>query len=104
MEPVFVNCEISAAAFSGERVFTVQQAEGGDYVGLSPLHYCFHENGNALAPSEPARDTPIQGRLAARKIGDVSLGARVTIPDGRAIIVPVNLIRARPPGAANVPV
>lgn len=95
MEPVFVNCEISTAAFSGERVFTVQQAEGGDYVGLSPLHYCFHENGKALDASEPDRNTPIKGRLAARKIAVVSLGARVTIPDGESIVVSADQIRDR---------
>ena len=104
MDPVFVNCRISLGAFSGERVFEVKQASGEMYIGLSPLHYCFHSNGNMLQPSEPKQGIPMDGKLAARRISVKTAAARVAIPDGRAISVPPDLISSRELGGAHVPI
>lgn len=104
MDPVFLNCRISLGAFSGERVFEVQQVSGEMYIGLSPLHYCFHPDGNRLQPSEPMQGSPMDGKLAARRISVETEAARVAIPDGRAISVPLDLISNRPLGGAHVPI
>jgi hypothetical protein len=104
MDPVFLNCKISLGAFSGERVFEVQQVSGEMYIGLSPLHYCFHLDGNMLGHSEPAQGITMPGKLAARKISVETKAARVAIPDGRAISVPLNLISERPLGGGHVPI
>jgi hypothetical protein len=104
MDPVFLNCQFSLGAFSGERVFEVKQLNGETYIGLSPLHYCYHQEGGGLGPSEPQQGLSITGKLAARKIGVVTEGARVTIPDGRAISVPVDLISVRVSRGPHVPV
>ncbi len=104
MDPVFLNCQFSLGAFSGERVFEVKQLNGETYIGLSPLHYCYHQEGRGLGPTEPQQGAPLNGKLVARKIGVVMEGARVAIPDGRAITVRLDLISKRPLGEAHVSV
>lgn len=95
MDPVFLKCQISLGAFSGERVFEVTQVSGEMYIGLSPLHYCYNSDGNMLRPSEPSQGVSLDGKLAARRISVETDAARVAIPDGRAISVPSNLISTR---------
>ena len=104
MDPVFVNCQIALGAFSGERVFEVKQVSGEMYIGLSPLHYCFHLDGNRLQPSEPKQGISMDGKLAARRIRVETEAARVAIPDGRAISVPLDLISNRQLEGAHVPI
>lgn len=95
MDPVFLNCQISLGAFSGERVFEVTLVSGEAYIGLSPLHYCYHENGETFKPTEPKQGISLDGKLAARRIAVETKAARVAVPDGRAIMVPLNLISDR---------
>lgn len=103
MDPVFLNCQISLGAFSGERVFEVRLVGGDAYVGLSPLRYCFHSGGEMLGPSEPERGVTVEGKLAARRIAVETTVARVAIPDGRAISVPLDVVSDRASGVAHVP-
>ncbi len=104
MDPVFLNCQISQGAFSGERVFEVNQLDGVKYIGLSPRHYCYHRVGDVLKATEPQPGVSIDGRIAARRIGIMKEGARVAIPDGRAISVPAELITDRTLGEPHVPI
>lgn len=104
MDPVFINCQISLGAFSGERVFQVTQLGGEPYIGLSPLRYCYHLGGEMFGPSEPERGATVDGKLAARRIAVQTDAARVAIPDGRAISVPLSVVSDRPLGVAHVPI
>jgi len=96
MDPVFLHCQISQGAFSGERVFEVDLVSNEPYIGLSPLRYCYHPCGQMFNPSEPGHGARVQGLLAARRIGVENDTARVAIPDGRAIFVPSRVVTDRP--------
>jgi hypothetical protein len=95
---VFVKCTVYRGAFSDERVFEVPEAEIDDqtgYTGVAPLHYFQKQDANPFSASEPAPGQNLPGMLAARMISNGGDKARVAIPDGEGITVPLALLAKR---------
>lgn len=91
---VFVRCTFERSAFSGERVFTIAISSGNQYVGISPLGYCYR-GGTQLSAAEPSGDSPIHGELEARLIRNENGNAYVAIPDGEKVLVPATIVVER---------
>lgn len=100
---VFLACDLSRGAFPNERVFKVGVYDGGEYIGLTPLHYCYRTDGSRLSADEPEANASINGKLAARLVRNGNGRADVAIPDGEIISVPRDALSERSE-AVNVPI
>lgn len=95
---IFVNCTLWRGAFSAERVFELQQADGAEYVGIAPLHYCVAaDNEHVLTREEPPIGQSMRGKLAARLIEREDDKVRISVPDGECVSVSVELVSRRSP-------
>jgi hypothetical protein len=92
---IFVACQLSQGAFSGELVFTIETTDSGRYVGLAPRRDCRKENGDSIRENELAHDAEIREKLATRLIANGGAVARVALPDGEAVKVPLGLVSER---------
>ncbi len=79
-----MSCELYQGAFSGEVVFAVETLDGEPYEGIAPKHYA--------KPVDDLCADPINGSLEVRVIRNGGKSARVRMPDGEAIDVPVAII------------
>lgn len=79
-----MNCELYQSAFSGEVVFAVETLDGKPYEGIAPKHYA--------NPVDSLSANPINGSLEVRVIRNGGKSARVRMPDGEAIDVPLAII------------
>jgi hypothetical protein len=98
---VLLRCAISSGAFSGEKVFKVNLAKGDQHQGVSPVFYCFHENRQKLAKSEPG-DQEIKGLVYAKVIKNGGATAFVTTPDMALIEVNPSEISGELKSEANL--
>lgn len=92
---VAIPCQLAPGAFSGERVFSVQLADGQTYTSLAPRQFCWNADGRLVGPHEPT--DAVQGLVAARIvdwIDDRQLQAEV--PDGEVIAVDAESVKPRP--------
>ncbi|MCK4627190.1 MAG: hypothetical protein KAV00_17895 [Phycisphaerae bacterium] len=79
-----MSCELYRSAFSGEVVFAVKTLDGKPYEGIAPKHYA--------RPVDNLSANPIHGSLEVRVIKNGGKSARVRMPDGEAIDVPLTII------------
>jgi len=101
---VYLECQISAGAFSDECVFELKLASGDEYIGIAPRKYCRTEDGHQLASDSLQKQSTITGKIAARLIrngGDVAV---VAIPDGEAVEVSAGIVSQREPETSHVSV
>ncbi len=90
---VLVTCRIRGGAFSGERVFQLPMARrGGDYIGIAPVDHCRDRDLNLLGRDQPSPDQEIEGYVEAYLIANGGAEARIELPDGEAIDVPVDQV------------
>lgn len=105
---VLVLCQIKRGAFSGERVFQVPMAGGrGDYIGIAPVDHCLDGQRNPLRRDQPPAGVDIEGFVEAFLITNGGEEARIELPDGEAIRVPVRQVpyqREADQGSKYVPV
>jgi hypothetical protein len=98
---VAVRCAISRGAFSSERVFRVQMAEGGEYVGVGPVQYFFTDQKEPLSADQPAqRGERIPGHVAAYLLrnGNQEL-LKVYVPSGDVLDVKAAEVSNYPSGS-----
>jgi hypothetical protein len=92
---VAIPCNLSPGAFSGERVFEVQLANGERYTSLAPRQFCWTADGKLVGEREPTSKT--RGMIAARIVTDIDeTQIQVEIPDGEVIAVDRIQIKPRP--------
>lgn len=103
MDRVYVGCQISKGAFSGERVFEFKQENSVAYIGVSPAHYCYTVSGDPLDVADFSEEA-IQGKIAARRLSELGDAVRVALPDGQTAYVPNDLISDRSPESMGVPI
>jgi hypothetical protein len=96
-ESIALSCTITRGGFSDERVFRVNLAGGGTYVGACPRYYCFSSNLQPLKENQPPeRGKSIAGLVLASRVreeGDVIL---VSVPDGAVLAIAAAQIRQAP--------
>ena len=91
---VLVVCKIRMGAFSGERVFELRMAGAqGDYIGIAPVDHCLDANRNPLGRDQPPTGVEIDGFVEAFLIANGGVEARIELPDGEAIRVPVEQVQ-----------
>jgi hypothetical protein len=92
---VAIPCKLAPGAFSGERVFEVQLADGSKYTSLAPRQFCWNAAGQLVGEREPSAST--DGSIAARIVERVEGNqVQVEVPDGEVIAVDEKQIKARP--------
>jgi hypothetical protein len=91
-------CRIGPGGFSGELVFWVALAEGGEQQGLAPRGYCWDRDGKPLGLDRPGPKEKIDGLVAARRLQDLPNGwVVVNTPDGEVFTVSKDVVTRRPP-------
>lgn len=105
---VLVKCKFRRGAFSGERVFRLPMAEApNEYVGIAPVGHCLDQNQVRLGRDQPSVDVEIDGFIEAYLIANGGAQARIELPDGEAIRVPIGQVayqREQDQGSKYVPV
>jgi hypothetical protein len=91
---VAIYCKISPGAFSGERVFSIDLANGDKYKSLAPRQFCWNGQNQIVEKDEPQSE--IEGLIAARIVEDIEGQFIVEIPDGNIIAVKKELVEKRP--------
>jgi hypothetical protein len=92
---VALPCKLAPSAFSGERVFEVELANGESYRSLAPRPFCWNDQGQLVADKEPAVEAP--GMVAARIVDRTDDGqVLVEVPDGEVIAVDEKIVKRRP--------
>jgi hypothetical protein len=79
----------------------------GEYIGIAPVDHCFDENRNILGRAQPPTGDEIDGYLEAYVIANGGDDARIELPDGEAIYVPIEQVafqRETDRGSKYVPV
>ena len=89
---VLLACKISPSSFSGERVFRISLARDEEYIGVAPVGYCRRHDQATVGPNEPAKGTRINGFVESRLLDNGGGEAKVALPDGEVITVPVDRI------------
>jgi hypothetical protein len=100
---IYLACQLTQGSFSGEIIFEVETLDKGRYVGVAPRRDCVHANGDKIDANE-LEGQEIDGKIATLLIGNGGDIARVALPDGESIKVPVSLISEREPEIASVSV
>jgi hypothetical protein len=105
-QTVLLACQISASSFSEERVFRITLANNTEYVGIAPVDYCRRQDQSAIGLNEPPKGKRISGFVEGRVIEDGRREAKVALPDGEAITVPLDRISfvSEPKETTYVPV
>jgi hypothetical protein len=104
---VLLACEISPSGFSGERVFRIALAKNTEYVGVAPVDYCRRQDKAPVGSNEPSKGERIKGFVEGRVIENRGREAKVALPDGEAIIVPldrISFVSSEPKEMTYVPV
>jgi hypothetical protein len=92
---VALTCKVSPGAFSGERIFQVNLANGQPYRSLAPRQFCWNTDNRLVAENEPQNE--IDGMIAARVIDSIENDQMIVeVPDGEIIAVDKNLVKTRP--------
>jgi len=87
---VLVSCKLRRGAFSGERVFQLPMAVvRDDYIGIAPVAHCLDQHRLPLGRDQPPGEVEIDGFVEAFLIANGSAEARIELPDGEAISVPI---------------
>jgi|GEM_PF-3157760 len=98
---VALTCKIKPGGFSGERVVLIAKVDG-EYRGLAPRRYCWHENKEPLEADKPADGQTIPGLVAAIALNAVGADRLiVSVPDGEILEVPKNTVTDRPMSEAT---
>ena len=105
-QTVLLACRISPSSFSGERVFHIALADNTEYAGVAPVDYCRWQDQSAIGANEPPKGKRISGFVEGRLIGSGGRKAKVALPDGEAITVPLDRISfvSEPKETTYVPV
>jgi hypothetical protein len=91
---VALPCKLAPGAFSGERVFEVELADGTKYRSLAPRQFCW-VGGKLVGEKEPTGEAA--GLIAAKVVDETSDGqVIVEVPDGEVIAVDAGTVRERP--------
>lgn len=103
---VAVPCKLAPGMFSSELTFTVKMADGKEYRGIAPRHFCWNEKGALVSAGEVTQE--VDGQVAARIVDDLDGDQRaVEVPDGEVIAVRSSAVGPRPtairqPGSGTV--
>jgi hypothetical protein len=89
---ILLGCEISSSGFSGERVFRIRLANKTEYVSVAPVDYCRRQDHTPIGSHEPPKGERIKGFVEGRMIKNGGSEAKVALPDGEAITVPLDRI------------
>jgi hypothetical protein len=105
-QTVLLACQISPSSFSGERVFRITLADSTEYVGVAPVDYFRRQDQSAVGSNEPPKGKRFSGFVEGRLIENGSRQAKVALPDGEAITVPLDRISfvSEPKETTYVPV
>jgi len=105
-QTVLLACQISPSSFSGERVFRINLANNTEYVGVAPVDYCRRQDQSAIGSNQPPQGKRISGFVEGRVVENGGREARVALPDGEAITVPLDRISfvSEPKETTYVPV
>jgi hypothetical protein len=89
---VLIACQISPSSFSGERVFRITLSDSQDHVGVAPVGYCHRLDRTHIEPNEPPKGKRINGLVEGRVVENLGTEAKVALPDGEVITVPIDRI------------
>ncbi len=105
-QTVLLACQISPSGFSGERVFRIALGNSTEYAGVAPVDYCRRQDQSAVGSNEPAKGKRISGFVEGRVVEDGGRKAKVALPDGEVITVPLDRISfvSEPKETTYVPV
>ena len=91
-----IPCTISRGGFSEERVFTFE-LNGEQYKGIASRRHMWTAEGKPLESGEPPVGQEITGLVAARVLEvDTAQTAKVSIPDGEVVTLPLTQLVDRP--------
>src|SRR5947208_863600 len=92
---IAIRCKLMPGMFNSERVFEIKMANGENYRGVPPAHFCWDENDRLIGEeSEPIEES---GKIAARIIEQLDEGPlAVEVPDGEVIAINENEALERP--------
>ncbi len=91
-QTVIMSCWISPSSFSGERVFRIDLADNTEYIGVAPVDYCRRQDRSTVRSNEPAKGKRIKGFVEVRVLENGGHDAKVALPDGEVITVPIDRI------------
>ena len=110
-DTVLVRCSIEAGAFSGERVFRLPTADGIEYSGTAPRHYCLDAWCLPLVDGCPGSGELMEGYVESNIVTVKDDYVIVRFPSGdsypvrpesvRFKVVSVNTVRYEPIGEAR---
>ena len=89
---VLIACQISPSSFSGERVFRITLSGKKDHVGIAPVGLCHHLDRARLESNEPPKGKRINALVEGRIVEKLGTEAKVALPDGEVITVPIDRI------------
>lgn len=92
---VGVVCQLQRSTYEEERVFRFTMADGREYVGIAPRHYCHRPNGDDIHEGEPGPGAFMEGVVDARLVQNGGDTAKVSLPTGETIVVPAASVRHR---------
>lgn len=97
-EKVYVACTIQPGAFSGERVFQVQDSAGRMFQGVAPIKFLRQKDLKPLLEklTAPKLVGWVAGRVITRASGEVT----VSVPLDGVVVVSEGQIQAREASAA----
>jgi hypothetical protein len=84
---VYVTCQLSRSAFSGERVFRITCSDGSEHVGVAPTHYCYTTDCTSVGPDTPPKGKRIEGFVKGVSVENGGDEMAVALPDGNTIRV-----------------
>jgi hypothetical protein len=103
---VAVKCRLSKGMFSSERAFTITLANGEQYSGPAPVHFCWNSQKLPLREDEASETAEVDGYVAARILPDADVPpgqVAVEVPDGEALAVRADLLLENRPTPVTVP-
>jgi hypothetical protein len=102
---VLLACEISRSGLSGERVFRAQLDDHTAHIGVAPVDYCRTPDRMPIGPNEPVEGTRINGFIEGYVVENSGNEAKVALPDGEFVLVPIERISfvSEPQESTDVP-
>jgi hypothetical protein len=92
---IAIQCKLLPGMFNSERVFEIKMANGENYRGVAPAHFCWDENDQLLG--ENSKPIEEMGKVAARIVEYLDEGPlAVEVPDGEVIAINENEALERP--------
>jgi hypothetical protein len=99
-----VKCRIARSGFSSERVFTISLPGQAEYMGASPLAYCYDSRKHPLQEDQPKEQQEVVGHVAARVVKTEPKRWLISVPSGDVLWVDPTTVTPQTGRPPHVPV